>query len=327
MTIQITILGLGQVGASLGLALASQKEKIYRVGNDLEPNIAKAASRLGAVDKVVYNLPSAVEKADVVIFALPVDEIYTTLKTIAPDLKPGAVVFDMSPLQLKKLEWAQELLPAERYFVSLTPIINAAYLEESPSQGGDPHADLFKDNLMIITHSSGVDPDAIKLAADLTNLLGADPFFCDPLEADGLLAASHMLPRLVSAALANAVIGQPGWSEGRKLAGRPFSLATSPLAELDERKLFGQTALLNRENVLRVLDNFSAELHLLRQAIAEEDEKTLAERLELAQELRLRWWAQRKTRNYEDAKENPLPTAGEMLGGLIGLRGRKKEKK
>jgi prephenate dehydrogenase len=34
MTIQITVIGLGQVGASIGLALLDHKEKIFRCGHD-----------------------------------------------------------------------------------------------------------------------------------------------------------------------------------------------------------------------------------------------------------------------------------------------------
>jgi len=47
MTIQITILGLGQVGGSIGLALAEHKENVKRVGHDKDPEIARAAMKAG----------------------------------------------------------------------------------------------------------------------------------------------------------------------------------------------------------------------------------------------------------------------------------------
>ena len=34
MPVQITIIGLGQIGASMGLALAAHKDAILRVGHD-----------------------------------------------------------------------------------------------------------------------------------------------------------------------------------------------------------------------------------------------------------------------------------------------------
>ena len=73
MTVQVTILGLGQIGASIGLALGEHKDLVRRIGNDTEPKIARRAEKMGAIDHVIFNLPSAVRHADLVILALPVD--------------------------------------------------------------------------------------------------------------------------------------------------------------------------------------------------------------------------------------------------------------
>ena len=39
MPVQITIIGLGQIGASIGLALAAHKDKVTTVGHDKEFSI------------------------------------------------------------------------------------------------------------------------------------------------------------------------------------------------------------------------------------------------------------------------------------------------
>jgi prephenate dehydrogenase len=326
MTIQITVLGLGQVGISIGLALAAHKDKITRVGNDREPEVTRRVARMGAFDQLPYNLPKAVEQADVVVLALPVDEIRSTLEIIAPDLKPGTVVVDTSPLQVKTLEWARDLIPAERFLVSMTPIVAAAYLEQGAAPGPESaKADLFKDSLVVITSPPGVDPAALKLASDLAILLGAKLFFADLYEADGLLAAVHLLPRLAAAALVNATASQTGWSEARKLAGRAYAAATSPVDELDERKTAGLSALYNRDNSLRVIDNLVYELEELRRLIAEGDETGLAERMEQARTRRAAWMGQRRTGTYDDPLAAEMPTPGQVLGRLVGL-GRNKKK-
>lgn len=324
MTVQITVLGLGRIGVSIGLALAERKGQILRVGNDRDPRRTRDVAGLGAFDQVQHNLPSAVERADAVVLAVPVDEVRKALEEFAPDLKPGAVVIDTSPLQVSAMQWAAGLLPAERYFLSMTPTLNPLYLEETGSGAGAPHADLFKDGLMLIAHLPGVVEGALKLAADLATLLGASPYFADPWEADGLLAAAHILPRLAAAALANAVVDQPGWIEGRKLAGRAFAQATAPVLDPDEAKELGQAALHNKENTLRVLDNLAAELDALRQAIAAGDAAQLAERLERARQSRIKWWGQRSAADWVDQKPEPLPGSREFLGQLVGLGRRKK---
>lgn len=325
MTIQITVLGLGRIGNSIGLALAAHKDQVLRVGSDSLPLAERAAARLNAFDQIKHNLPEAVEKAEVVVLACPVDEIRKTLEIIAPELKPGAVVIDTSPLKVKVTEWAQELLPPERYFISMTPTLNPEHLESLADGPEVAHADLFKNGLMVITNPPATDSNALQLAADLATLLGSTPYFGDAWEADGLLAASHMLPKLLAAALTNAVTDQPGWQEGRKLAGGPFALATGSVLDLDEAKSFGQAALDNRENTLRVLDNLLAELETLRATLAGQDGEALAKWLEHARQKRQEWWAQRKLANWgAPARAEPLPTSGEVLGRLIGLGKRKK---
>ena len=56
MKIQITIIGLGQVGASIGLALAPKSDLIDRIGYDVDPKVMHQAPKLGAVDKTSSNL-------------------------------------------------------------------------------------------------------------------------------------------------------------------------------------------------------------------------------------------------------------------------------
>jgi len=325
MTLQITVLGLNQVGTSVGLALAEPKGQFLRVGNDRDADVARTVGKLGAFDQVLYNLPASVEKADLVILAMPVDEIRKTLEIIAQELKPGAVVIDTSPVKVQVMEWAKELIPAGRYFISMTPTLNPQYLESLATGVNAARPDLFKNSLMVITNPPGTDEGALEMTANLAGALGAAPLFADPWEADGLLAAAHLLPRLVAAALMNAAADQPGWTEGRKLAGKPFAAVTAPVLDLDESKALGQSALLNRENTLRVLDNLMGELETLRQALDSQDKETLANRLEHARQNRVEWWIQRTAANWGTQQEEPpLPTSGNFFARLVGL-GKKKE--
>jgi prephenate dehydrogenase len=325
MSLQITVLGMGRIGCSIGLALASSKQPFRRVGFDRDPGTARRAAALKAFDTVPFNLSSSVDNADVVILAMPVDEIRKAFEVIATVLKPEGVVIDTSPVKVAVMEWAKELLP-ERPFLGMTPTLNPAYLDDPAAGPEAAHADLFKNGLMVITHPAGIDERALQLASDLTVLLGASPLFADPVEADGLLAAGRILPQLLAAAVVNALSGQPGWKDGQKLADRAFSAVTTPLLDLDEHKSLGQTALLNRQNVTRVLDNLALELDLLRQALQDGDQETLTAQLETAVQARAEWLKVRQLANWSERQDlHSLPTAGESLGHIIGLR-KKKDK-
>jgi len=56
MPVQITIIGLGQTGASIGLALAAHKDLISVTGHDKDYSAETRAKKIGAVDTTNHNL-------------------------------------------------------------------------------------------------------------------------------------------------------------------------------------------------------------------------------------------------------------------------------
>ncbi len=324
MAVQITIIGLGQIGASVGLSLAEHKELVKRVGHDREPSVARQAEKMGAVDRVMLNLPNSVREADIVLLALPTDQIRETMGIIANDLKEAAVIMDTAPVKEAVANWAREILPAGRHYVGLTPVLNPAYLHMHESGVGAARADLFKAGLMAIVVPNGTASEAVKLAADLTRLLGATPLFADPMEVDGLMAATHILPQLMAAALLNITVDQPGWMDGRKMAGRAFAEVTGPLVQLEDPGALCSSALLARDNVVRVLDSAIAALYAIRDDIQEQDQAALSQRVDRARAGRERWWRERQAADWSNEGPAPeSPRASEVFGRMFGLGGRK----
>jgi prephenate dehydrogenase len=326
MSVRITIIGLGQIGGSFGLALGENKDMFQRVGHDKEPDIAKLAQKLGAVDQISVNLPASVRNSEVVLLSLPIDQIRDTIEVIAPDLKEDVVLLDTSPVKDVVTAWAKELLPPGRHYVGLTPVLNPNYLLVADSGIGAARADLFRNGMMGIVAPPRTPSEAIKLAADLTRIVGATGLFFDPVEVDSLIAATHILPQLVSAALLNSTVDQPGWHEARKIAGRAYASATEPSAQFTDPKALSSSAILNRENVLRVIDGLVASLMALRGDIEAEDTQTLQGRLDRACSGRQLWWSQRQTANWEEeaAAAPEVSTGPDMFGRLLGIRRKKK---
>jgi len=318
MSVQITIIGLGQVGTSIGLALAEQKS-IKRVGHDKDYETARAAHKAGAVDETKINLPASVSNANVVLLCLPLSEIRDTLEFIARDLQEGTVILDTAPAKARVAAWVNELIPPGRHYVGLAPAAGAGYLHGIDLGIESARADLFKNGLFLVSAPHGTPGDAVRLATDLIELLGAQALFTDSVEADGLLASTHLLPQLAAAALLDATVDQPGWLEGRKVASRPYATATAALAYHDEAKSLGEAALANRENVLRALDTYMISLQKLRDEIERGDDLSVTEFLEDAVNARDRWFHERTNadwQNIEQGKGNSS-TFGERLNHMF----------
>jgi prephenate dehydrogenase len=328
MPVQITIIGLGQIGASMGLALAAHKDAILRVGHDKKLEVEREALKKGVADKMEHNLPRAVQDAKVVVLSIPVSQVRETLEFIAPDLKEGTIVLDTSPIKADVQKWAKEFLPEGCYYVGLVPAINPDSLHDFQIGLTAAQPDLFARGLFLIDAPHGTPETAVITAMDFVRLLGAEVVLADPIESDGLMSTTHLLPQLVAASLLNATIDQPGWQDARKVAGRAYATVTAGLAYQDEIDSLRLSALHNRAGVVHALDVTIAALRGLRDDIESENDDGIAMRLESALQGRKRWLDERMSADWAKSTRNEIPDipslSERLLGGMFVKKSRGK---
>lgn len=319
MTVQITIVGLGQIGSSIGLALKARKVSVRLMGHDKDPQVAREAHKLGAVDEARHNLPASVRDAKIVILALPLEAVRETLELIAPDLQEGVLVLDTAPAKTRVTEWAQELLPAGRFYVGLSPAINPEYLHGTEFGVKAARADLFEKALIAINAPAGTPAPVFDLATEFVGLLGSLPLFMDSAEADGIFAALHTLPQLAAAALLDITVDKPGWQDARKLAGRPFASVTSGVAYHDDVVSLRELAVENRENMVRLLNAYISSLVKLRDEIDSNDRSALSRRLESSAQGRIRWLDERTLADWlnQDSQRIDAPSFGDRVNQML----------
>ena len=326
MTVQITIIGLGQIGTSIGLTLARYPERIKRVGYDRELDVQNKAKGLGAFDEVKFKLPAAIEGADVVLLCIPLDQVEETLKLIAPDLRPDAVVMDFSPQKSATHKWFEQHVPAGRHYIGLVPSVNPRLLDQTGHGIEAARADFFEDASIGIAAPNGVSSDAMKLAADLVELLGAKTVFLDMLEADGMLMTAHLLPQVISAAFLNATVDLPGWSEARRFAGQPYNQSSAALGA-DTLEGLTQALIQNPLAATNALTNAIGALTHMRAAIEKGDQDDLQKRLELAFSDRETWLSERLRAEWGGPQEkSEAPKSKDFLKRIF-LGERNKDKK
>lgn len=276
---RIAIIGLGRVGASLGLALrrwmaapeneAGGRRGIEVVGFDFEPELHKRAERLGAVNRAYWKLDRLVADAGLVVLAREVGDEREALGELAPLLAEGTVVTDIGPLKRQALAWAEERLPTGAPFVAGHAVV--------PSGGDEPpDAGLFADRTWALFPSVSADEAAVELVVGMVQAAGARPYFPDPLEHDAQIAATATLPALAVAALLRVASG--GGGERDLEAMRGSDLATlAPLVAPTPSALAAEV-LLGRAETLRRIDELRSELVALR-ALAASDEPDAPELL------------------------------------------------
>jgi monofunctional chorismate mutase len=90
---RVAIIGLGQIGGSLGLALA-RTGSWTRVGFDADPEALALARDAAAIDEAAGSLAAACARADVAVIAVPVDALPAAIDAAAAALPRGAVLMD-----------------------------------------------------------------------------------------------------------------------------------------------------------------------------------------------------------------------------------------
>ena len=319
MPVQITIIGLGQVGASIGLALKEREASVYLMGHDKDTRSAKAAQEAGAVDATKHNLPDSVRDARIVILALPFAEVRETLELIGPDLQEGTLVIDTAPSKGTVESWAKELIPQGRFYVGLFPAIHPDLLHNIDYGVKAARPDLFEQGIMVLTAPQGTPENVFKLTTDFITLLGSLPLLMDTAEADGLLSKVQILPQLAAAALLNATLDQPGWQEGKKLAGKPYAAVTSGLAYHDDSASLREASLENRENVVRLLNSYITSLLQLRDDIESNDRDAVGSYLNNAWSGRTNWFEERVDAEWlnKEAQKIDAPSFGERVNQML----------
>ena len=308
----ITIVGTGLIGTSLGMAIIGARgAELDVLGHDVDHAQAGLARRMGALTKVDRNLISACSKADLLILAIPAPAIRETLELVANDLKAGCVVTDTASVKVSVIEWADELLPPEVSFVGGNPIL---FGDEAGIESA--RADLFAEKQYCIIPSVRASSDAIKLVTDLVAMTGAIPHFIDPYEHDGLIGATEHLADIIAVTFLRTLTSSGGWRDMRRMCGATFDRVTC-FSEMDPADYQGR-ALLNRENVLRWIDNMQRELSQFRYYVEREDGEAIAEYYQAEMEQRLVWLQDRAEHNWGDMPEKTnIPSSGEFLGEML----------
>lgn len=301
----ISIIGLGQTGTSLGLALRRDEADFDVVGHDKEPMHNNRAKKAGAVDRTDWNLHNAVDGADLVVLAIPVSEVDDTLRHIGEDLRPGNLVIACVSTMQPAIAAAERHLPAGVHFVAAHPILTEPDTEAM-------RANLFADAVFCLAPSPQTDPDAIGLASDFVERVGANPLYLDPEEHDGIVAGVEVLPAVLAVAVMRLASKSPGWAESQRLAGRRFAGVTD--MGVDSRQLKADLTT-NRAALLTRLDQLIAELSGWRQLInsaasdpsqddsAEDDPLLTA--LDEAVDARIQWEAAVKLKRWHDVDIAP----------------------
>ncbi len=287
----ITIVGVGLIGGSLGLAARKHQvaRRIIGVGRNAQ-NLA-VARKLQAIDEGTTDLAVAVRESELVVVCTPVDQIVEHVRAIVAASSPGTLITDAGSTKSEIVKGAEAVIAkqhraakrgAEDEFEAdeIIQFIGSHPMAGSEKNGvNHARADLFEHRGTIVTPTKNSSPAAVERICSFWEQLGSQVFRMTPAEHDRVVAAMSHVPHVVATALAAATpeaclpLAAGGWLDSTRIAA-------------GDPELWRQILSQNRTHVLKQLEQFERVLATLRNSLESKDDTELLTILAAGKKLR-----------------------------------------
>jgi prephenate dehydrogenase len=277
----VTIIGVGLLGGSLGLAIKERRRGVHVAGVGRRRESLQEAMRIGAINSAHLHAAEPAAASDLIILATPVGAFARHMQAIAPVLKRGAVVTDVGSTKAAVDRMARRILGRSGRFVGGHPMAGSEL--KGPSHA---RADLFVGAPCILTPTRDTPRAVLATVERLWRALGARVVRMSPAAHDRAVAAVSHLPHVLAVLLmtlprrADLEVAASGFADSTRLAGGDVEMW---------RDIF----MTNRKAILAAIDAFDEDLMRLRDLVETGDAKGIEQFLAAAKARRDAWSARR----------------------------------
>jgi len=279
---KVSIIGLGLIGGSWGLALKKYGLAVRRIGYGRASTVGRALAA-DAVDEGTDDLGKAVRDADLIILAAPVGAILDCIPRLKEMASSKALVTDVGSTKGLICARARETMGDAPLFLGGHPL---AGKERSGVENAE--ATLFTNARYVLTplEDRHLEDTRIKAFVSLVTAIGARPHIMDPASHDRALAFLSHLPQLLSSALASLIaeeslesrlpveLAASGFRDVTRLAESPYSV-------------WRDLCLTNLENIQQALEALVEKLEFIKQHLSDHElEREFQQALKLREKLR-----------------------------------------
>jgi prephenate dehydrogenase len=280
---QLGLIGCGLMGGSFALALKRAGLVDTVVGYSQSQETTLKALQLGVVDRAVNTPSEAARGSDLVLIAVPVAAIESSLQAIGPHLSGHCLVMDVGSTKHDVVMGARRALNHQiGCFVPTHPIAGKEH-------AGVEHAsaDLYAGCQVVLTPTQDTPEANTERAQALWQALGCRVRCMSPEAHDKAYAAVSHLPHLLAFAMMKAIQDQQGGEGLLTLAGPGFRDFTRIAAS--EPRVWRDIFIANRQALMEQLDHYQHALHAFETALIAEDAPALRELIATASAARADW--------------------------------------
>jgi prephenate dehydrogenase len=282
---KITIIGVGLLGGSLGMAIRERRLAREVVGFVRRKASVDECRRLRAVDRATLDVQAAVRGADLIVLCTPLARMKPLVQQMLPALKRGAIVTDVGSVKAGVVRELESLVAgANAHFIGSHPMAGS---EKTGVSAG--RADLFANTVCVVTPTKASSRAALRKVVRFWKEVGCRLLPLTPETHDVLVSRSSHLPHVVAATLANLVLNPALPKLQAALCANGFRDATRIASSSPE--MWRDIALANRRHLARALDACIRDLRKFQRKLGDADAKGIMEFFERAKRSRDNWCA------------------------------------
>jgi 3-phosphoshikimate 1-carboxyvinyltransferase len=262
---KVAIIGLGLIGCSWVKALKAAKSVGSVSGFDRNVDSMQQALQAGLIDDYSLDIVDVVSDADLVIISVPILAVAEVLEQIKPVIGEKTILTDVGSVKGNISKDVTNVL-GDNFdrFVLGHPIAGS---ELSGVSAADEN--LFKRHKVILTPEQRTCERALDLVTDAWELTGAVVELMSVKHHDEVLAATSHLPHLLAYSLVDTLANNHENKDIFNYAAGGFRdftriASSSPI-------MWRDIFVGNKDEVLKALDLFTADLQQLREVVASED--------------------------------------------------------
>lgn len=265
MKINVSIIGLGLIGGSLGLALKRNRD-VHVTGFDNSYGAMQEAYRRSIIDTIAVSVDKASENADIIIFATPVNTTVRMLKDVPTwPLKKDVIITDTGSTKGPIMNAVEPLIEQGITFIGGHPMTGS---HKSGVSAAREH--LFENAYYILTPAVSGQGRQVKQLRELLAPTKGKVVVIDAAAHDRMTAIVSHFPHLVASSLVGRLSDQ--------LEEQPFvrDLAAGGFRDITriasaDPIMWRDITTQNREELLHQLDGWVEEMSNIRRMLMQND--------------------------------------------------------
>ncbi len=280
---KLVVIGVGLIGGSVAIALrkAGQVGKIVGVGRG-RANIQRALE-LGVIDEASDDVAAAVQDADIVLMAVPVQQNDHVLTSLASAVSAQTLLTDAGSTKMDFVAAIRRWMP--RHLANIVPAHPIAGAELTGVDAAS--ASLFNNRNVVLTPLVETQAVAVERVQSMWQACGASVSRMSAEHHDRVFSAVSHLPHMLAYALVHMIATREDARELFSFAAGGFRDFTRIASSSPE--MWRDIATANREALLADIAQFQQQLAELAKLIGNADADQLVRIFETARNARNAW--------------------------------------